>query len=317
MSLRYLFGPVQSRRLGTSLGVDCIIPKTCNLDCIYCECGATMIRTMVRKEYIPASAIMEELRTFLASSPTLDYITFGGSGEPTLNSKIGELIRFLKNEFPRYKTALLTNGALLYLLDVQNAILPFDCILPSLDAISETVFKAINRPDPTLDVSMMIEGLISFSKRYGGVLWIEVFIVPGINDSSEELSRFKDVLSRIVQDRKASTRVQLNSLDRPGTMDNVPIASAERLSEIAKTLFPLPVEIISRASLSLSIGSIPNDAEATVLAALRRRPMTIEEVSAVGQMTINQAAHLVDRLSKEGSISSRFVDSRRFFCLAG
>ena len=159
MSLHYLFGPVQSRRLGTSLGIDCIIPKTCNLDCIYCECGATTSRTMIRKEYIPASAIMDELRTFLASSPKLDYITFGGSGEPTLNSKIGELIRFLKNEFPRYKTALLTNGALLYLPDVQDAILPFDCILPSLDAISKPVFDAINRPDPSLDVKKMILAL--------------------------------------------------------------------------------------------------------------------------------------------------------------
>jgi wyosine [tRNA(Phe)-imidazoG37] synthetase (radical SAM superfamily) len=313
MSLHYLFGPVQSRRLGTSLGIDCITPKTCNLDCIYCECGATTHKTMVQKEYFPASAIKDELRTYLASSPKLDYITFGGCGEPTLNSKTGELIRFLKKEFPHYKTALLTNGTLLYLPEVRDAIMPFDCILPSLDAISEPVFNAINRPAPDLDVNKMIEGLVSFSKRYGKMLWIEVFIVPGINDSPDELGRFKEVLSRIIQGRKASTRVQLNSLDRPGTLDDVPIASAERLSEIAKTFFPLPVEIISRAAFSPSLCAIPKEAEETVLAALRRRPMTIEEIGAVGSITINHAFALIEQLSQKGVVTSRFVGDRRFY----
>jgi wyosine [tRNA(Phe)-imidazoG37] synthetase (radical SAM superfamily) len=317
MKYRSLFGPVQSRRLGTSLGVDCIIPKTCNLDCIYCECGATTDRTMVRKEYVSASLILDELRMFLADEPKLDYVTFGGSGEPTLNTKIGEMVRVLKKEFPRYKTALLTNGTLFYLPEVQDAIMPFDCILPSLDAISEKVFGAINRPDPSLDSKKIIEGLVSFSKRYAGMLWVEVFIVPGINDSEDELERFKEVLSRIVQGRKLSTRVQLNSLDRPGAVDDVAIAAPQRLSEIAKTLFPLPVEIISRSTISSASDALSENAEETLMSALRRRPMTIEEISVMMAVTINQSASLIERLSHEGKVSTRTVNGQVFYCAVG
>lgn len=313
MKYRYLFGPVQSRRLGASLGVDCIVAKTCNLDCIYCECGATTNRTMVRKEYVPASAVMDELRMFLANEPKLDYITFGGSGEPTLNTKIGEMVRFLKKEFPRYKTALLTNGTLLYVPEVRDAVMPFDCVLPSLDAISEKVFGAINRPDPSLDCEKIVEGLVSFSQGYTGMLWVEVFIVPGINDSADELSRFKEALSRIVKARRASTRVQLNSLDRPGTVEDVPIAAPGRLYEIAEALFPLPVEIISRSAVSPSAVALSKNAEETLMSALRRRPMTIEEIAVLMGVTINQSASLLDRLSREGKVSARPVSGQVFY----
>jgi wyosine [tRNA(Phe)-imidazoG37] synthetase (radical SAM superfamily) len=272
---------------------------------------------MVRREYVPASAIMAELRTFLAPAPRLDYITFGGSGEPTLNTKIGDLVRWVKKEYPRYKTALLTNGALLYLPEVQEAIMPFDCILPSLDAISKDAFSAVNRPDPSLDAKRMIEGLVSFSGKYAGALWIEVFIVPGVNDSEAELGRFKETLSMIVKDRKASTRVQLNSLDRPGTLDDVPVASAERLSEIAQRLSPLPVEIISRAALSPAAAWLPENAEETLLAALRRRPLTVEEASALSGLTINQCAALLERLTRKGVVTSHYVEDRRFYGAAG
>jgi wyosine [tRNA(Phe)-imidazoG37] synthetase (radical SAM superfamily) len=309
MSYRHVFGPVQSRRLGTSLGVDCIVPKTCNLDCIYCECGPTTNRTMVRKEYVAASAVIDELRDFLATKPNLDFITFGGSGEPTLNSSIGEMVQRIKKEFPGYKTALLTNGMLLYLPEVQDAILSFDCILPSLDAVSKTVFNAVNRPDPSLDIEKVIKGLVAFSRRYAGMLWVEIFILPGINDSTDELGRMKEVLSRM-----ASTRVQLNSLDRPGTVKNVPTAPIERLEEIARFFFPLPVEIISRSKLALSASAPDSESEESLLAALRRRPMTIEEIAVMAAATINQSAVLLERLSQEGKVSLRKVNGRVFYC---
>jgi wyosine [tRNA(Phe)-imidazoG37] synthetase (radical SAM superfamily) len=308
MSYRYLFGPVQSRRLKTSLGVDCITPKTCNLDCIYCECGSTTNRTMLRKEYVSASAIIEELKLFLSNKPQLDFITFGGSGEPTLNTKIGEMVSFLKKGYSSYKTALLTNGTLLYLSDVQDAVMAFDCILPSLDAISEKVFSNINRPDPSLDNNKIIEGLVSFSKRYHGMLLVEVFIVPGINDSPDELERFKEVLLRI-----APTRVQLNSLDRPGALENVPIASIERLSEIAESFLPLPVEIITRSFTPSSEGGGAKDAEATLISALKRRPMTVEDIAVMTGVTINRSAAFVERLSLDGKVSARSVNGRLFY----
>jgi wyosine [tRNA(Phe)-imidazoG37] synthetase (radical SAM superfamily) len=308
MSYHHLFGPIQSRRLGTSLGVDCIVPKTCNLDCIYCECGHTTNRTMSRKEYVKASAVIDELKNLLAGRPNLDYITFGGSGEPTLNTKIGEMVRFIKKEFPRYKTALLTNGTLLYLPEVQDSIMEFDCILPSLDAISKTVFEAVNRPDPSLDVTKMIEGLVAFSKRYTGMFWVEIFIVPGLNDSEDELRRFKEVLLQM-----EPSRVQLNSLDRPGTVKNVPKAPIERLHEIAQFLFPLPVEIISRSATPSSVGTVAASTEESIIAALQRRPMTIEEIAVMAGVTINQSVVLLERLSREGKVSPGNVNGRVFF----
>ncbi len=311
MSYLHLFGPVQSRRLGTSLGVDCIVPKTCNLDCVYCECGHTTNLTMVRKEYVDASSVIDELRMFLAGNPSLDYITFGGSGEPTLNTRLGEMVRFLKKEYPQYKTALLTNGTMLYMPEVQEAVMQFDCVLPSLDAVSETVFKAINRPDPSLDLTKMIEGLIAFSKRYTGLLWVEVFIIPGINDSPGELAGFKDVLSRI-----GPTRVQLNSLDRPGAVKNVRVASVERLTEIARSFFPLPVEIISRSAALPSPGAEAGLSEESLLSAVKRRPMTVEELSVLAGATINQSAVVLERLCREGNVSPRSINGRTFYCPA-
>jgi wyosine [tRNA(Phe)-imidazoG37] synthetase (radical SAM superfamily) len=308
MTYRYLFGPVQSRRLGISLGVDCIPPKTCNLDCVYCECGQTTHLSMTRKEYIPAKEIIDELKTYLAGKPTLDFITFGGSGEPTLNSKIGDIARFLKNEFPQYKRALLTNGTLFYIPEVREAAMAFDCVLPSLDAISLNVFRAVNRPAPALSLDAVIEGLVAFSKEYTGTMWVEVFIIPGTNDSPEELAHFKETLLRL-----SPGRVQLNSLDRPGTVKNIPVPSRERLAEIAKFLLPLPVEIISRAPLGAA-ATIDNAGEEALLSALRRRPLTIEEMAVFSGTTINGSSEMAHRLQKEGKISLRIACGRTFYC---
>jgi wyosine [tRNA(Phe)-imidazoG37] synthetase (radical SAM superfamily) len=305
---RHIFGPVQSRRLGVSLGVDCVTAKTCNLDCIYCECGATTNCTMDRVEYVPASEIIAELRDYLSSKPHLDYITFGGSGEPTLNSGLGAMLRTVKKEFPDYKTALLTNGTLLYMPEVREAILPFDCILPSLDAVSEQTFTAINRHHSGISLSRMIDGLIEFSKLYRGVMLVEVFIVPGINDTPNELARFKDILTQV-----KPTRVQLNSLDRPGTVRDLKPASPERLAEIAHALLPLPVEIISRNApvsapalkfISLTVNFIDT---------LRRRPLTVEETAVQMGLTINDAKIVLDKLYKEEKVTFEMVEGGIFY----
>jgi wyosine [tRNA(Phe)-imidazoG37] synthetase (radical SAM superfamily) len=308
MAYRFLFGPVQSRRLGISLGVDCIPAKTCNLDCIYCECGPTSNLTMTRKEYAAAQDVINELRAYLTGRPKLDFITFGGSGEPTLNTKISEIAQYLKKEFPEYKRALLTNGTLFYLPEVCDAAMSFDCVLPSLDAVSRDVFNAINRPAPTLSLDKAIEGLVAFSEQYSGMLWVEIFIVPGINDAPEELGRFKETLNRI-----SPARVQLNSLDRPGTLKNIPVPAVEHLAKIAKFFFPLPVEIISRTPHAFS-GIIDAAGEESLLAALSRRPLTIEEIAVFAGMTINQSFDMAARLTAEKKIFLRQVNGRAFYC---
>jgi len=305
MHYNHLFGPVSSRRLGTSLGVDCVTAKTCDLDCIYCECGATTNCTVERKEYVPASAIIAELQAYLAPRPQLDFITFGGSGEPTLNSGIGTILRFVTKEYPEYKTALLTNGTLFHLPEVREDVMPFKYVLPSLDAVSPETFSAINRNHANLDVNVMIQGLITFAHEYKGTIWVEVFIVPGINDTPKELARFRDVLTRI-----NPARVQLNSLDRPGTCSNVPQASPERLQEIAQYLLPLPVEIIARGSHLIQMPQTDADKLTIIMSTIQRRPLSLEEVAALGHMTLNEASALLNKNVQDGILSYDIVTQR-------
>ena len=238
---QHIYGPIKSRRLGNSLGVDMMPLKVCSLDCIYCECGATTELTVERREYISADSIITELDDYLTSSPPPDYVTFGGSGEPTLNSGLGAIIRHLKTRFPSQKLALLTNSTLLRDSRLRNDILPCDLILPSLDAVTDGVFREINKPDASISCTGIINGLASLSSEYKGLLWLEVFIAPGINDSDDEIARFKEVITRI-----NPTRVQLNSLDRRGTCGALTTASSASLTKIAARLAPLPIEIVSR-----------------------------------------------------------------------
>jgi wyosine [tRNA(Phe)-imidazoG37] synthetase (radical SAM superfamily) len=308
MNYRYLFGPVQSRRLGVSLGIDLVETKRCSLDCVYCECGSTADLSLERAEYIPATAIIAELDDFLSRTPALDYITFGGSGEPTLNTAIGPLIRFIKSSYPRYKCALLTNGTLLYLPEVRKAIFPFDIVLPNLDAVSHTAFEKLNRPHKNLQNRTIIEGLIAFRREYAGTIWLEVFIVPGINDTPSEIALIRATALRIKPDR-----LQLNTLDRPGTCDWVKPAPLDRLQAIARDLAPLPVEIISRHSADPALWKAMEVTADSIRSLIARRPSTIEEIAALTGITINETALVLDSLLKTGSITSPTVGNRTFY----
>jgi wyosine [tRNA(Phe)-imidazoG37] synthetase (radical SAM superfamily) len=313
MKYSHLFGPVQSRRLGRSLGVDMIPFKTCNCNCVYCECGGAKTVAHERKAYVPAEELIGELDHYLSAQPVLDYVTFAGSGEPTLNTALGTVLQFVKQSYPSYKTALLTNGTLLHLPDVRDEILPFDLILPSLDAISEEVFHRINRPFPGATTQQMIDGLVAFSQMYKGQLWIEVFIVPGINDTPEELALFKTALLRI-----NPTRVQLNSLDRPGACEWVVTASPGVLASIAAFLKPLPVEIISRnaASIISSMSTTSRNLDATIRDQLLRRPATVEEIAVLCGMTINEIMFALNNMIDKGGIGESVVDGRKFYSIA-
>lgn len=309
MKYTHLFGPVHSRRLGISLGVDMMPLKTCTLNCVYCECGETTEIAVDRKEYVSYKEITEELSDYLGGNPCLDYVTFGGSGEPTLNTALGDCIRFVKKNYPQYKTALLTNGTLFTIPEVRNDVLPCDLILPSLDAVSDEAFLKVNRPHQFLDNKCIIEGLKSLSSEYKGNLWLEVFIVPGINDNTEELNLFKTELLQI-----KPTRVQLNSLDRQGPCDWVQVATPQSLKKIAEYFSPLPVEIISRNSRDVPQDEIPGqEAEETVLSLLKRIPATVEELSSVSGITINRLSVMLDKLLKEKKITSETIKNRNFY----
>jgi wyosine [tRNA(Phe)-imidazoG37] synthetase (radical SAM superfamily) len=237
----HIYGPIRSRRLGNSLGVDMVPHKTCSLDCVYCECGATTVRTMERREYIDTVSIINEIDGYLSNSAPPDYVTFGGSGEPTLHSGLGRIIKHLKERFPSQKLALLTNSTLLGDRDLRDEILPCDLILPSLDAVADDVFREINAPVAGIDCAGIINALTELSKAYRGQMWLEVFIAPGINDGDDEIALFKEAITRI-----NPTRVQLNSLDRKGTRETLIPAPIELLERIAERLSPLTVEIVAK-----------------------------------------------------------------------
>jgi wyosine [tRNA(Phe)-imidazoG37] synthetase (radical SAM superfamily) len=309
MEYNHLFGPVRSRRLGRSLGVDMIPFKTCNCNCVYCECGGSPPVPHTRAEYVPSDELTGELDKYLSGKPEIDYITFAGSGEPTLNSALGKVLGFVKNRFPLYHTALLTNGTLFHLAAVREETLPFDLVCPSLDAVTPEVFNRINRPYPGLDLPKIIAGLTEFSRSFKGQLWIEVFIVPGINDTREELKLFREVLTAM-----QPTRVQLNSLDRPGACDWVIPAGFRTLSAIAQFLQPLPVEIIARSSADVQQPlSHPDNLDGTILHQLRRRPATVEEIAVMCSATINEVHPILDRLTGEGRLAESKVNRRTFY----
>ena len=231
MKEKYLYGPIFSRRLGRSLGVDIMPHKTCSLDCIYCECGKTTNLTLKREEYTPTAEIINALQEYLQQSPDLDYITFSGSGEPTMHSGIGKIINFLKEKFPQYKVAVLTNSTLLNNPHVRESIKNADLIVPSLDGVSEKAFQKIDRPHQDVKVQEIISGIQKLQEIFSGEIWLEIFIVPGINDTPAELELFKEVVNRI-----NVTRIQLNSLDRPGIVDWLKPAAQDHLQKIASSL---------------------------------------------------------------------------------
>lgn len=273
MTYKYLFGPVPSRRLGMSLGIDLIPYKVCNCNCIYCESGKTTKQTNTRAAYFPESEIKEELIRFLASNPTLDYLTFSGAGEPTLHKGLGNMISFLKTNYPEYKIALITNSLLMTDAEVRREIRVADVILPSLDAISEEAFQKINRPLSNNKAIEIAEALADFRKEYTGQIWMEVFLLPGINDHPQELKLLKEALLKIKPDK-----VQLNTLDRPGTETSLKAVPFEIMLSIRDYFLPLPVEIISRKPHELKETAYKEEWEEEILTLIRRRPCTMDDL---------------------------------------
>ncbi len=298
MAYRYLFGPVCSRRLGTSLGVDLVPLKTCTFNCVYCECGRTTRLTGERREYVPTGQVIAEVDEYLARAPDLDYVTFAGSGEPTLHSGIGEIISFIKDQYPRYRIAVLTNGALLGDPDVRAALMRADLVIPSLDAVSEETFQKINRPCPGITARDLLEGLTTFAREFTGEIWLEVFIIPGQNDTEEEILRLKDAISAIRPDH-----IQVNTLDRPGAEIWVRPASPLALERIASMLGGR-AEVIGAACSSQALPPKATEVTDLLLATIKRRPCTIDDL--VGTLGLRPAeiSKCLRVLEAEGRIES-------------
>ncbi len=296
---KYLFGPVPSRRLGMSLGVDLVPKKVCSLDCVYCEVGKTTDLTIERREYISLDEVKGELTEYFLRNPDPDYFTFSGSGEPTLNSGIGEVIRFIKERKPATSIAVLTNGTLLHDSEVRHELLNADVVLPSLDAATEEVFRKINRPQEGLDIGTYLEGLIAFSQEFKGKIWLEVFILPGYNDSDDELDALKAAIERINPDS-----VQLNTLDRPGTIAGLRGASGKELRRIIEYWNMGNVEIIAASPDRRDIGSFRTDLESAVIGTISRRPCTLDDLVKILGVHLSEINKYLDVLEAEGKIEA-------------
>lgn len=305
---KYLFGPVPSRRLGISLGIDLVPHKICTLNCVYCECGRTTNLTTERKEYVPADEVMTELTRFLTENPTPDYITFSGSGEPTLNSGNGKILDFLKLKYPNIPVAVLTNGTLLSDVQVRNEILNADLVLPSLDAATNNVFRKINRPPKTMTIDSCIEGLVGFRNEYAGKIFLEIFILPGYNNHREELNELKNAILKIKPDL-----VQLNTLDRPGTVPGLVAASKSELQNIIDYWNLKNVEIIAAAPDRKKIESYRQDIETAILETISRRPCTLDDLTKMLGKHINEINKYLDVLENEGKIKSIKQDRGVFY----
>ncbi|BHH83645.1 radical SAM protein [Desulforhopalus sp. 52FAK] len=305
---KYLFGPVPSRRLGISLGVDLVPHKTCTLDCIYCECGETTNLTMERKEYVPVDQVLKELENYFKNNPDPDYITFSGSGEPTLNIKIGEVLDFIKQKKPHISIAVLTNGTLLGLEDVRKDLLGADLVMPSLDGASIAALHTLNRPHDSIDIESYINGLALFRSEFTGIFNLEIFILPGCNDSQEEIALMKKAIQRINPDL-----VQLNTLDRPGVVADISTASLQDLQKIAEFLQPIKTEIIASAPQRKAVSSYQGDMESAIRETITRRPCTLEDLATFLGTHINEINKYLGALEEAGDIESVRGDRGIFY----
>jgi wyosine [tRNA(Phe)-imidazoG37] synthetase (radical SAM superfamily) len=294
---RYLFGPVPSRRLGLSLGVDLVPHKVCTFDCVYCECGPTTLQTLERREYVPASEVMAELDHFLGSQPRPDYITFSGSGEPTLNTAIGRIIEFLKSDARAAPVAVLTNGSLLYQAQVRKDLMLADVVLPSLDAALVSTFERIDRPLREFDLERYLQGLVDFRREYRGQIWLEIMVLPGYNDNPQDLELLKEAVLRIGPDR-----VQLNTLDRPGAVEGLRAATREELLEIVKSCGLDNVDIISATASIPAAGR--KDVQAAILEMISRRPCTAEDLERVLGLKAVEVKKILAALEVDGRVEA-------------
>jgi wyosine [tRNA(Phe)-imidazoG37] synthetase (radical SAM superfamily) len=270
--MKYVFGPVPSRRLGQSLGVDTIPLKTCNWNCVYCQLGRTQPLVNERKDYFPPQEILAEVREALADHAPgeIDWLTFVGSGEPTLHASVGWLVRQVKAQID-LPVAVITNGALLYLPEVREELAAADAVLPTLDAGTANLYRQINRPHPETTFERLLQGLIAFREVYQGKLWLEVMLVRGLNDTEKAMQDIAAALRRVQPDEvhiNLPTRPPVETWVQPPDEEGLMRATAI-LGDIARVVHP--------AEGSFDLSGYDSVVEA-IIAIITRHPMRQEEL---------------------------------------
>jgi wyosine [tRNA(Phe)-imidazoG37] synthetase (radical SAM superfamily) len=293
--MKYIFGPVPSRRLGQSLGIDTIPLKTCNWNCVYCQLGRTVPLTNERCEYVPAEDILLEAEQVLSSSTneSIDWVTFVGSGEPTLHSRIGWLIQQIKALTDK-PVAVITNGSLLYLPEVREELSLVDAVLPTLDTGTATLYKLINRPHAEVTFDRLINGLIAFRKEYKDKLWLEVMLVQGLNDSVQALEDIARILQKVEPEA-----VHINLPTRPPAETWVKPPDDEGLMRAISILGNI-AEVVHSAEGEFNLGGY-DDILDSIIGIITRHPMRQDELErTLSRWSVEQVEGALAELQTSG-----------------
>lgn len=299
----HVFGPVPSRRLGRSLGLDLVPFKTCTYDCIYCQLGRTTCKTLERKEWTPLGPFLEELERKLGTQP--DYITLSGSGEPTLFTPVDKLIAEIRarTDIP---IAVLTNGSLLGLEEVQRELAEADLVIPSLDAGNDATFRLVDRPHEGISFEHMLAGLIAFRRRFRKEFWLEVFLLGAHTTFDRELAGIRRCVDLIRPDR-----VQLNTVTRPPAEDYAMAVPRATLEEIAGTFTPR-AEVIAEFHAPGELSGGEGGRE-EILDLLSRRPCSIDDLAEGLGMHRNEVLKSVEHLRAEGMVEGNPLGERFYY----
>jgi wyosine [tRNA(Phe)-imidazoG37] synthetase (radical SAM superfamily) len=304
-AFKYIFGPVPSRRLGRSLGVDLIPFKTCSYDCLYCQLGPTTNKTVQRLNYLPSDEIIRDVERKIGQGVQADYITLSGSGEPTLHADCGRIIRRIK-DITEIPVAVLTNGSLLSDPEVRHDLSMADLVVPSLDAGTPQGFATVNQPHPSIDFQGMVKGLLDFCQEHKGQIWLEVFILKGITDSEDQLAGIADIVSQA-----KPHKVQLNTVARPPASAKAKAVTREELEQLAERFSPI-------AEIAADFTGVHAQPDAKVrqediLNLLDRRPCTLEDISASLGLHPNESLKHLNHLLEDGRIRLDQVGESRFY----
>jgi wyosine [tRNA(Phe)-imidazoG37] synthetase (radical SAM superfamily) len=293
-SYKYIFGPVPSRRLGYSLGVDLVPFKTCSFDCIYCQLGKTTLKTAERKEFVSSAEIVDELKIKLNENIAIDYITLSGSGEPTLYSDLGGLIKEIR-KMTNKPLAVLTNGSILWDKAVVKGLQDADLVIPSLDAGSRDVYQQVNRPCKGLGFEKVVKGIIDFSAEFRNKIWLEVFLVNGINTNPKAVGDINSII-KIINPAK----IQLNTVKRP-PLESFALSVPEKdMLELAK-YFDGNVEIIADYKCAIDTKHMKTS-RMVILNLLKRRPCSLNDIAGGLNLHKNEIVKYLEELKKNNKI---------------
>ncbi len=301
--MNFIYGPVPSRRLGRSLGIDLVPFKTCTYDCIYCQLGRTTNKTLDRKEWVPLDGICEQLDSKISSEP--DYITLSGCGDPTLYSRIGEVIQCVKSR-TKIPVVVLTNGGLLWQPEIQEELREADLVIPTLAAGDSGMFQAVNRPHQEITFERMLNGLIDFRKSYSGKIWLEVFLLAGHTAIEAEVRKMAQCVERIQPDR-----VQLNTVTRPPSESYAASVSQECLEKFSDWFEPQgePIAEFRNCCKQAEFKADRNE----ILDMLRRRPCSVEDISNGLGLNHNEVLKHIVNLIHEDLLTHTVTEGRLFY----